>query len=278
MRSMTGFAQREVVLDGSSLSLTVRSVNQRGFEFYLRSGFPELEMDLKQKAKILLQRGKVELTISYSQKTQAPSIDRFKQKYSEFSKALTEIGLSVNYDASALYRIYERSFEPDLLNQTGDITKEIELLFLELDRSRKKEGDAHLVELKGLIAKLTGFREVVSARAEKATEEKQSTLKARLLSLSPIDDSRVLQEIAILADKLAIGEELVRLIAHEERCLDLLKKENTPQGKELEFMSQELLREWNTIGSKSQDSVITHAVVDAKGCIEQIRELAANVV
>lgn len=278
MRSMTGFAQREVVLDGSSLSLTVRSVNQRGFEFYLRSGFPELEMELKQKAKALLQRGKVELTISYSQKTLAPSIDRFKQKYSEFSKALTELGLSVTYDASALYRIYERSFEPDVQSQSGDIAKEVELLFMELDKARKKEGDSHLSELKGLIAKLTNFREVVAARAEKAAEEKQATLKTRLLALSPIDDSRILQEIAILADKLAIGEEIVRLAAHEERCLELLNKENAPQGRELEFMSQELLREWNTIGSKSQDSVIAHAVVDAKGCIEQIRELAANVV
>lgn len=278
MRSMTGFASSEVEIDGVPLSIIARSVNHRGFEFYLRSGYPELEISLRQKARTLFQRGKVELTISFSQKLKAHSQDKFKAKVLEFTNALSDVGISITPDASSLYRIYERSCELDFECNTEKLLKEIDSVFLALDSSRKKEGEAHLLEFRHLLSKLKDLRADVEARAGSATEEKQAILKTRLLALSPLDDTRLLQEIAILADKLSITEELIRLAAHEDRFGMLLDQDGVLQGRELEFLCQEFLREWNTIGSKSQDSGIAHSVVDAKGYIEQIRELAANVV
>jgi uncharacterized protein (TIGR00255 family) len=275
---MTGFASSEVEIDGVPLSITARSVNHRGFEFYLRSGYPELEISLRQKSRAIFQRGKVELVISFSKKLKAHSQDRFKAKVLEFTNALSEMGIYITPDASTLYRIYERSCEPDFDCNTEKLLEEIDNVFLALDSARKKEGESHLSEFRQLLSKLKNLRVEVEARAGTSTEEKKEILKARLLALSPIDDNRLLQEIAILADKLSITEELIRLAAHEHRFGMLLDQDGVLQGREIEFLCQEFLREWNTIGSKSQDSVIAHAVVNAKGNIEQIRELAANVV
>lgn len=274
---MTGFAQREVEIDGQLLSITVRSVNSRGFEFIFKSCFTELEFELKKKARNFFQRGKIELSVNFPQRIQNFSFERFKANVSDFTNAVSELGIKLAYDAGSLLRIYERSIEPEAQCDLEKLKAEIERSFLELDQYRKKEGESHLFELKELLGKLERLRTEVEKRAEKSSEDKQAYLKTRLLALAPIDDLRILQEIAILADRISIGEEILRLSAHEVRYAELLSLPS-PHGRELEFLSQELLREWNTIGSKSQDSEIAHAVVDAKVCIEQIRELAANVV
>ncbi|MCH7683161.1 MAG: DUF1732 domain-containing protein [Gemmatimonadetes bacterium] len=148
----------------------------------------------------------------------------------------------------------------------------------ELVATRQKEGEALTVEINRLLSCVEDELAAVEQRApERVTAERDRLREsvAMLLNGKKVDDDRIAQEIALLADKLDITEEVVRLRAHLAAARDSLSQP-PPVGKRLGFLGQEMLREVNTIGSKANDADIAHRVVAMKGELEKFREQIEN--
>jgi len=144
---------------------------------------------------------------------------------------------------------------------------------------RKKEGISIRKDITASLSLISKDVSRIKTISKKVIDEKKETLKNRLKVLTEgnLDNTRLYTEIAIMADKLDINEELVRMNDHLEK-LKILMKEKGQMGRKLDFLSQELFREINTIASKSNNSEISHMVVDIKNHIDKIREHCRNIV
>ena len=145
------------------------------------------------------------------------------------------------------------------------------------DTMRVKEGKHLESDVRSRIAKLSGVRKTIGKIVERKPEQARDRLLAALKRLSSevqLDQSRLHTEVALLADRADVTEELVRLDSHREHFTSLLG--SAPVGKKLDFLIQELLREFNTIGSKAQDTEVQAQVVEAKSELEKIREQVQN--
>jgi uncharacterized protein (TIGR00255 family) len=143
---------------------------------------------------------------------------------------------------------------------------------------RRREGEALAADLAGRMTAMETHVSHVADRAPQRLEAERDRLRkavADLLEGHTLDESRLSQEIALLADKLDITEELVRLRTHLDAFRETLREEGAI-GKRLSFLGQEMLREVNTIGAKANDAEITHAVIGMKGELEKIREQVEN--
>ncbi|HML48847.1 MAG TPA: DUF1732 domain-containing protein, partial [Clostridia bacterium] len=156
-----------------------------------------------------------------------------------------------------------------------------EALNLALDQliaMRDVEGASLSQDLLGRLARLAQLRADIAGRAPLVVEEYRQRLQQRIAELldGPVDPQRLAMEVALMADRAAIDEELARLVSHEEQIVSTLRLDQ-PVGRKLDFLVQELNRELNTIGSKSSDTQITHWVVDAKSEVEKLREQVQNI-
>jgi uncharacterized protein (TIGR00255 family) len=147
---------------------------------------------------------------------------------------------------------------------------------------RKNEGDALASELVDRQSELLAHLAALTEAVPSMLDERRARLRDRLDALlgdthTALDPSRLEQEIALLADRSDIAEELVRLESHRVQMLELIENSNAAIGKRIDFLLQEMAREANTIGSKVQDASITAHVVALKACIEKMREQAQNV-
>jgi uncharacterized protein (TIGR00255 family) len=147
---------------------------------------------------------------------------------------------------------------------------------------REKEGEALASELGARLSQLEGTIAMLTLAAPEMLEGRRTRLRERVSALlsdvsAEIEPSRIEQEIALLADRSDVAEELVRLESHCKQMLELMENSNAPVGKRIDFLLQEMAREANTIGSKVQDGTITTHVIELKSCIEQMREQAQNV-
>ena len=143
---------------------------------------------------------------------------------------------------------------------------------------RTLEGDNLRADLRGHLAMVASLREQIAQRAPTVPEEYRKRLEARLneWQVDGVEPQRIAQEVAIMADRCAIDEELSRLSSHIAQFEEILANESQP-GKKLDFLLQEMNREVNTIGSKASDAQIAKAVVDAKCTLEKLREQVQNV-
>ena len=288
--SMTGYGRAGALLHGRDIKVELRSVNARFFEYSSR--LPRscmfLEDKLKQLVASRVSRGKVELTLTVQAVTAADTVVTVNwplaQGYRAALNALAErMDLKNDMTAGMLARF------PDVLAQTAAPADETELwqdvqsvaqqaldAFVAM---RAREGDKLKADVSGrlnTIEKLVGEIEKDSAGRVRAYTEKLYTRLQELLGDRSIDESRLLTEAAIFADKTAIDEETVRLHSHVAQYRDILEMAE-PIGRKLDFLTQELNRESNTIGSKCQDVAITRLVVELKSEIEKIREQIQNI-
>jgi uncharacterized protein (TIGR00255 family) len=147
---------------------------------------------------------------------------------------------------------------------------------------RDKEGDALAAELGSRLSELGVSVGALKAAVPEMLESRRSRLRDRLDTLlagadAELEPSRLEQEIAVLADRTDVAEELVRLDSHRDQMLELIENSSAPVGKRIDFLLQEMAREVNTIGSKVQDGAMTTLVIALKACVEQMREQAQNV-
>ncbi|MEQ1722382.1 MAG: YicC/YloC family endoribonuclease [Pseudobdellovibrio sp.] len=295
MKSMTGFGNFRTQNNEVSIEVSIRAVNGRFLEtrFHLPRGYFPFEAELKKKFSNLVIRGTVDVYIA--RKVKATSSigkvvinTKLAQEYMKaFKKLSTDLRINENV------RLEQISKQPDVIqieeneslssNEVSLLKKTFEAALKKFDGERVREGGALKKDLQKNLKDLQKHIQKVSKLREEANkmllERFESKVKARLpkeVAGQMMDPQRISQEIVIQLEKADINEEITRLAEHIKN-FDKLVELPIVEGKKLDFYTQELLREVNTIGSKSQVAGITEAVVEAKTLIERIREQVQNI-
>jgi len=289
IKSMTGYGRGQAEVEGLSFAVEIKTVNHRYADVNIRSPrlLSPLESDIKKQLLAVLKRGKIDLYISQehtAQLTTRPIVDhRVAKAYVDAFRDLQQVSgcsgevtlefLAAQKDVLVFQDV---EFAHDKL--WSCLSQAIETALIALQEMRKKEGFATQVDMKERLELLNENLIVIEQSAEKVPQEWQLKLQERLarLQVNGGDPQRVAQEIAIFADRCDISEEITRFRSHLVQFADLLQLEE-PVGRQLDFLVQELNREANTMGSKSNDATLTRQVVALKSELEKIREQVQNI-
>ena len=290
MKSMTGFGRANYEKDGRNYVIDIKTVNNKYSDISIkisrRISFIE-EIARKQIAGKIT-RGKVDVTINFLDcSTKAKNIVLNKEIAREYIKQLREIAdeneLSENINVAEIAKL------PDILNSMDldneeEITNEalqcLDMALENLIEMRTKEGENIKQDFLTRISRVENLVNQISAESNGLIEEYVIKLEKRvkeILKTDVVDENRIAQEAVIYADKTSIEEEITRLKSHIEQLNDLINNTQTPIGKKLDFIIQEMNRETNTIGSKSGSNNITKLVIDLKVELENIREQIQNI-
>ena len=290
IRSMTGYGRGQQLLHGRSITVEIRSVNHRYFEFSCRTprGCAFLEDRLKRTLQQAISRGKVEVSLTLQtveSRGGAVAVDHaLAGQYLTALHALAaEYNLTDDLTLSTVARL------PDLFTVCRGEEDEEELaadvlsvLQEALDRfvaMREAEGERLRADVLSRLFTLEEHLAFVEERSPQTVAEYRARLTAKLNELlggAVADEARILTEAAIVADRLAVDEETVRLHSHIAQLRGILDCAE-PVGRKLDFLVQEMNRETNTIGSKCSDTAIAGHVVEMKSEIEKIREQIQNI-
>ena len=290
VKSMTGFGREHVVANGREIIVEIRSVNHRYYEFTARTprSYGYLDEKLKAFLKSGISRGKVEASVTiYNQEGTDAEIELNESVANGYLKALRgsaeSLGLEDDLTLTSIMRL------PDVftvVKKTDDeevIWNEVKAVAqVALDRfveMRNVEGRKMYDDISSrldFIEQTVGNIEMQSPNVSKNYSDRLYAKIKEVLEDKNIDEQRILTEVAIFSEKVAIDEETVRLRSHIAQFRDLIDSDE-PVGRKLDFLVQELNREVNTIGSKAQDLSITKMVVDLKSEIEKIREQIQNI-
>jgi uncharacterized protein (TIGR00255 family) len=285
---MTGFGSAEgKVLDGR-LRIEIRTVNHRFYNPQMRLpvDLAGAESQIREHLRQRLDRGHVSVSARWIEPPQveggvAVDLTRARQVVAALKELKKKLRLKGEPELAFVAR------HPDVLTLQGDGQAAVAWTELEpiVERAardvltmREREGQALVVDLVGRLEALDGHARVVEARAPSRLVAEHDRLKRAVVELTagvPVDEQRLAVEIALLADRVDISEELVRLRTHLAACREALSSDGRV-GKQLGFLAQELLREVNTIGSKANDAAITQAVIAMKGELERFREQIEN--
>ncbi|UTW10938.1 YicC/YloC family endoribonuclease [Marinobacterium rhizophilum] len=284
-RSMTAFTRQETQGEWGSLVWEIRSVNHRYLEPHLRlpDSLRELEGPLREKLRQALSRGKVECTLRFVPETQQQTLSVDRQYAAQLVAVAEELGTLVS-NPQPINPLEVLRWPGVLLESELDmdaVKKAALTLFnqalADLAQGRQREG----AELASLIEqRLLNIEKVVlqvRGRLPEILATQRNNLRNRLAELqAELDETRVEQEIALLAQKADVDEELDRLDTHVQEVRRVLKQKE-PVGRRLDFLMQELNREANTLSSKSIVADTTQCAVELKVLIEQMREQIQNI-
>ena len=285
---MTGFGSAEGKVLGGRLSIEIRSVNHRYFNPQLKLPFElgGVEGPLRERLRQLLERGHVTVSarwVEAPQREAAVAVDlgRARQLVAAAKELKKRLKLKGEVDLAFVAR------QPDVLNahqdgsapaQWTEVEPIAERAVQELLGMRAREGAALAAELGGRLGALEQAAKTIEQRAPERLTAELARLKkvvAELAAGVQIDEQRLAVEVALMADRVDITEELVRLRTHLAACRTALATDGAV-GKQLGFLAQELLREVNTIGSKANDAGIAQTVIAMKGELEKLREQLDN--
>ena len=289
IRSMTGFGRAQGVLGGKDITVEIRSVNHRYFEFSARlpRAYSWLEEKLKGVAQGAASRGKVEVSLliqtvegSDAQVVVNTALAR------EYVEALRELGRELDLPDDLSLSAVARFGEIFTLRRAPDDEEEVQANVLAVaaqaaerfSQMRRAEGEKLREDILGRLISIEERVAQVEERSPQTVAEYRQKLTARmeeLLGKAAVEEQRILAEAAIVADRW-VDEETVRLRSHIAQLRSIL---DTPEavGRKLDFLVQEMNREANTIGSKAQDVRIAQVVVEIKSEIEKIREQVQNI-
>ena len=291
MRSMTGFGRGAVTDDRFSISVELKTVNNRFLDISLRlpGELQSLETVIKKLISGRLSRGRVEVNLQYDRSQPAefelnrPMIagflDAMKQMQDEFSLAGEP---DLNVIARLPNVVQTKKEEP-----SAEFLKAVEAAFAaaldDLEQMRANEGELLREELLSLINQIEARVPDIESQSATVAEEYRKRLTKRVNEMlaktdsqMELDPSRLAQEVAYLADRAEISEEIARLITHIEHFRGILS-EDKDVGKRLDFLTQELNREANTIASKTNNMTVKENALAIKSEIEKIREQVQNV-
>lgn len=294
IRSMTGFGRASFDAEGVGFTAEVRTVNHRHLDVSVRlpRHLSALEAELRQTLRERFDRGKVDLFVAFAPGA-APKTDleldrELALRYLAFAEELaTERGLGGERDVLRLValpgvaRLVEHAFETEAL--ALGLREAVREAAEQADRMRCAEGEALDRELRGRLQRVETLRGQLAERAPEVLEGTREKMLRRVRKLAEevggTDPSRLHQELALLADRLDVTEELVRLESHVAQFEGVLSEaaSGQPVGRRLEFLLQEMVREANTTGSKAGDAPLAHAVVELKTELERLREQVLNV-
>ena len=290
MNSMTGFGAATAPLGGSSIRVEIGGVNRKQAEIAvaLPRAWAALETTVRDIVTAAVSRGRVNVSLTLQQTPGAAgSLALNRDKLAALTATLAEaestLGRSIDTSLDALLRlgIIAEETETDMPLETVQAAAEPAVrealeAFLKL---RAQEGENMKRDLLGRIATLRQFREQLMARAAGVATRHREVLLKRLAEAGlplPLDDERIIKEIALFADRCDVSEEMTRLESHLNQFEKICDKAE-PVGRTLDFLCQEIFRELNTTGSKANDAALAQLVVTAKTELEKIREQVQNV-
>ena len=291
IKSMTGFGRSEVVTDERKITIELKSVNHRYLDLSIKmpKKLSFLEGSIRNLMKTYIQRGKVDVYITYEDYTINNGTLKYnKELAAEYIACLKQI--QQDFDLDYDIKVSTLSRYPEILTMEEQSVDEEELWSIleppvreaceKFVQTRTQEG--HNLE-KDLLEKLDGLDKKVTRIEERSPEvvnayrTKLEAKVSELLEDTQIDDNRIAAEVILFSDKICNDEETVRLHSHVKNMKKMLTTETEGIGRKLDFMAQEMNREANTILSKSSDMEISDIAIDLKTEIEKIREQIQNI-
>lgn len=290
LKSMTGYGRSQQIIDGRDILVEIKSINHRYFEYNAR--VPRAYAYLEEKMKALINqsvsRGKVDVNISvYTTEGTDAQVEINRELAKGYVNALRsikdELSLTDNLSLSSISRFSDiflvtKKIEDEevIWNTVKKVAQEALESFIDM---RIIEGERMFKDVKSRLVKLNEYVEEIELLAPKTVSDYKEKLYNKIkevLETKNIDEQRVLTEVAIFSEKIAVDEETVRLKSHLKQFNSLIESKE-PIGRKLDFLVQEINREVNTIGSKCQDIAVTAIVVEMKSEIEKIREQIQNI-
>ena len=292
LRSMTGFGSATVDTESASVHVEVRSVNSRhlNLRLSLPRGAEGWEPALRERAGRRVERGQVRVSVEVEAAGEAGASleldeERVEAILTAFRKLRDEYALPGRLDLPLLVRagglLREATTSAADLVEVQEVAEALEGALAEMVEMRETEGERLAEDLRGRAASIReGLDRVAELAPRRLERERQRLLEAagELGGRFEADDGAVAREVALLADKWDVGEEVVRARSHLDAFEELLDAPSgEPVGKRLKFLVQELHREINTTGAKANDAEISRQVVEMKNDLEAIREQVENV-
>ncbi|HIY05501.1 MAG TPA: YicC family protein [Candidatus Evtepia faecigallinarum] len=287
---MTGYGRGEAVLHDRTITVELRAVNNRYLDCTVK--IPRLYVFAEEAIKSCVQkqvgRGKVDVFVSIDA-TAADKIEVSLNKpvadgyYQALKQMQAAYGLADDISVSLLSRfpdvflVEKEQGDADVI--AGDIVQVLTQALADFNAMREREGEKLAQDIQGRARTIAGLVGQVEERSPQTVAEYREKLRQRMqevLENTQLDESRILTEAAIFADKVAVDEETVRLRSHLDQ-LEQMLEQGGAIGRKLDFLIQEFNREANTIGSKCSDVTLARVVVELKGEIEKIREQVQNI-
>ena len=290
LKSMTGFGRGEVLLPGKRITVEIRSVNHRYCEVVIRMPrtYSALEEKIRRAIQSRVARGRLEVLVNVVQEEGQETLVKVDKELGlAYYNSLRELGnflqISAEISAEQLSRLpgvlVLQEEEVDLVEFWGGLETALDEAMQSLIGMRESEGMRLERDLIHRIDRIAQFINDLSMQEPLVVTSYRDRLAQRIkemISESLVEESRLATEVAIFAERSSITEELVRINSHLLQFQRIIKAAE-PVGRKLDFLIQELHREINTIGSKANDTVISHLVVEVKGELEKIREQLQNV-
>ena len=290
VRSMTGFGRAEQDFNGLNVTVEIKSVNHRYFEFSSRlpRSYQYLEEKLKNFCQSRIARGKVEVSVLIDDTkpggTKVEINGEYCDSYLNALKTLKtcydlkdDISVMAVARNPEVFKITKNDLDAELLTESVlTVAAEAADAFVAM---RETEGQRLKTDVENRVGIILSRVELIEKRSPETVKIYREKIEQKMLELLgnvQVDEQRLLTETAIFADKVAVAEETVRLRSHMQQLCALME-ENEAIGRKLDFVVQEMNREANTIGSKAQDIEIARAVIDIKAEIEKIREQIQNI-
>ncbi|MBR1456044.1 MAG: YicC family protein [Oscillospiraceae bacterium] len=290
IKSMTGYGSAKGTVEGLEISVELKSVNNRYLDASVRlpRSFLFAEEMVKSRVQSHISRGKVDVFVGIDASAAGDVVVQVNEPllmgYVEAVARIAQLsGLPNDLTAQAVSRF------PDVLTVekkdldaqaiTDGMSEIVEAALVDFDTMRQREGEKLRDDVLSRLETIDRLVSLVEERAPQTVLEYRKRLEQKMadvLGTAGIDESRILTEAAIFADRIAVDEETVRLRSHMSQLQTMLAG-GSPIGRKIDFLIQEFNREANTIGSKCQNSEIAHVVVDLKSEIEKIREQIQNI-
>jgi len=288
---MTGFSRHENQNENLTCKVEIRSVNNRFIDINTRlpKSLAPLELPLKKMVKSKCARGSFDISIAIEKNGDseanlevAPNLPLATEYLNAFKNIQESLGLKGEIDINTI--LSQRDVVKPGLKKVEDSSEEIVLqtvdkTLTDLVKMREEEGKNLEKDILNQISTIKAMGKLISTKQSITVQEFQDKLKEKIQTLTTgveIDPARIAQESALLADRCDVTEELVRLESHLDQFNKLVSS-HEPQGRKLEFLTQEINREVNTMGSKTIDLEVSKAVIEMKSCLEKIREQLANI-
>ncbi|MCG8566685.1 MAG: YicC family protein [Desulfobacterales bacterium] len=296
IKSMTAFAKASKTVETLTADVTIRSYNSRHLDFsiYLPDACQVLEEEIKKTVSRFHNRGRMEIRLSILDESK--ELDQFEVdeiKAQSYYKALTQVNDVLKLEvpptldqvlaARGVILPAKKELDAELLKTA--VLGVVEDAARELDAMRRREGENLYTDLDGRMDFIGGSLKDVEEQAAEIPKIYKKRLKERLAVLTAdadgpesmgFDPMRLAQEVAMLADKSDVSEEITRIHSHIQLFREVMDAEES-QGRKMNFLIQEFNREFNTIGSKAGNAVLSHLVVDLKSELEKIREQVQNI-
>ncbi len=290
IKSMTGYGSAKGTVEGIEVSVELKSVNNKYLDTAVRMprSFLFAEETIKQAVSSHISRGKVDVFVTVDSSMADDMLVKVNEPLLKGYLDALEL-ISDRYGLANDVSVMSISRLPDVLSvEKKELDAEAvaegmraiaEQALCDFDRMRIVEGEKLKADVLTKLENIEGFVSVIEKESPLTVREYRERLLGKLsevLGSSGIDESRILTEAAIFADKIAVDEETVRLRSHIAQLRQMLET-GSPVGRKIDFLLQEFNREANTTGSKCQNSGIAHVVVDLKSEIEKIREQIQNI-